>query len=120
MMVNLERMGLKAGWTTGRRHPGRICSLGGAAQVLAAIAGFGALYLVWTIPGSAAQVTMYTIFGLAGISGIAAFAARWAQTTLADRLDILNSALNATPDAEMVLAGDGSMVHANLAFDRLF
>jgi two-component system, cell cycle sensor histidine kinase and response regulator CckA len=120
MMVNLERMGLKAGWTNGLGHPRRIRSLGGAAQLLAAIAGFGALYLVWTNLGSAAQATMYTMFGLVSISGIAAFAAHRAQTALADRLDILNSALNATPDAQMVLAGDGSMVHANLAFDRLF
>jgi two-component system cell cycle sensor histidine kinase/response regulator CckA len=119
-MVNLEQIGHKSGWTIGRKHPGRIYSLGGAAQVLAAIAGLGALYLAWTIRGSAAQATTYTMFGLAGISSIAAFAARWAQTALADRLDILNSALNATPDAQMVLAGDGGMVHANLAFDRLF
>jgi len=63
---------------------------------------------------------MYTMLGLTGIGTIAAFAARWAQTALADRLDVLNAALNATPDAQMVLAEDGSMVHANLAFDRLF
>src|SRR5271169_1706580 len=120
MMVNLEQMGLKAGWTIGCRHPGRIRSLGGAAQVLAAIAGLGALYLVWTNPGSTAQATVYAMFGLAGLSGIAAFASRWGKTALADRLDILNSALNATSDAQMVLAGDGSILHANLAFDRLF
>jgi two-component system, cell cycle sensor histidine kinase and response regulator CckA len=119
MMANLERS-LKAGWTTGRWHPGPISSLVGAVHVLAAIAGLGALYLVWTNAGSSAQATLYTMFGLAGLSGIAAFAARWAQTALADRLDILNSALNATPDAQMVVAEDGSMVHANLAFDRLF
>ena len=120
MMVNLERISLKACRTPGLRHPGRICSLGGAAQILAAITGFGALYLVWTIPGSAAQATMYTMLGLTGIGTIAAFAARWAQTALADRLNVLNAALNATPDAQIILAEDGSMVHANLAFERLF
>jgi two-component system, cell cycle sensor histidine kinase and response regulator CckA len=119
-MVNLERMGLKDGWATHRGHAGLIRSLEGAAQILAAIGGLAALYLAWTISGSVAQATVYTMLGLAGVSGIAAVAARWAQTALADRVDILNLALNTTPDAQMVLAGDGSMVYANLAFDRLF
>ena len=71
-MVNLERMGLKVGWATHRGHAGRIRSLEGAAQILAAIASLAALYLAWTIPGSATQTTVYTMLGLAGISGIAA------------------------------------------------
>src|SRR3974377_404118 len=63
MMVNLERTGLRVGRTIDRRHPGRICSLAGAGQALAAIASFGALYLAWAITGSLAQATGYTIFG---------------------------------------------------------
>ena len=102
------------------RHPGWFRSLGSAAQALAAIAGFGALYLTWTISGSTTQATEYTIFGLAGISGVAAFAARWAQSALADHLDVLSLALDAAPDAQMIVAGDGRMAYANLAFNRLF
>ena len=120
MMVNIERMGLRVGWTTNGRHPGWIRSLGGAGQALAAMAGFGALYLAWTITSSPAQATEYTMFGLAGICGAAAFAARWAQGALAYRLDILNLALDAAPDAQTIVAGDGRMAYANLAFDRLF
>src|SRR6516162_1225206 len=120
MMVNIERMGLRVGWTTNGTHPGWIRSLGGAGQALAAMAGFGALYLAWTITSSPAQATEYTMFGLAGICGAAAFAARWAQGALAYRLDILNLALDAAPDAQTIVAGDGRMAYANLAFDRLF
>jgi len=120
MMVNLERTGLRVGRTIDRRHPGRIRSLAGAGQALAAIASFGALYLAWTITGSLAQATGYTIFGLAGISGVAAVAARWAQAAVADRLDILSLALDAVPEAQMILARDGRMAYANPAFDRLF
>ena len=106
--------------TPNGRHPGWFRSLGSAAQALAAIAGFGALYLTWTITGSTTQATEYTIFGLAGISVVAAFAARLAQSALADHLDVLSLALDAAPDAQMIVAGDGRMAYANLAFDRLF
>lgn len=120
MMVDVERMHLRIGCTPIGRHPAWIRSLGSAAQALAAIAAFGALYLAWTITGSTTQATEYTIFGLAGISGVAAFAAHWAQGALADRLNMLTLALDAAPVAQMIVAGDGRMAYANLAFDRLF
>ena len=115
-MVDTERIGCRPDGG----YPGWIRSLGGAAQALAAIAGFGALYLAWTITGSTTQPIEYTIFGLVGISGVAAFAARRAQGALADRLDMLSLALDAVPDPQMIVAGDGRMAYANLAFDRLF
>jgi two-component system cell cycle sensor histidine kinase/response regulator CckA len=116
MMVDTERIGCRPDGG----YPGWIRSLGGAAQALAAIAGFGALYLAWTITGSTTQPIEYTIFGLVGISGVAAFAARRAQGALADRLDMLSLALDAVPDPQMIVARDGRMAYANLAFDRLF
>jgi len=115
-MVDTERIGCRPDGG----YPGWIRSLGGAAQALAAIAGFGALYLAWTITGSTTQPIEYTIFGLVGISGVAAFAARRAQGALADRLDMLSLALDAVPDPQMIVARDGRMAYANLAFDRLF
>jgi len=119
-MVNAERMGSGAGWTTNGRSRGWIRSVGGAAEALAAIAGISALYLAWTIIGSPARAIEYTMFGLAGLSGVAAFAARWAQGALTDRLDLLSQALDAAPDAQMIVAGDGRIAYANLAFDQLF
>ena len=115
-MVDTERIGCRPDGG----YPRWIRSLGGAAQALAAIAGFGALYLAWTITGSTTQPIEYTIFGLVGISGVAAFAARRAQGALADRLDMLSLALDAVPDPQMIVARDGRMAYANLAFDRLF
>jgi two-component system cell cycle sensor histidine kinase/response regulator CckA len=120
MMVDVERMDPRIGCAPNGRHPGWIRSLGGAAQILAAIAGFGTLYLAWTIAGSTTQATEYAIFGLAGIGGVAAFAARWAQRALANRLDMLSLALDAAPVVQMVVARDGSLAYANLAFDHLF
>jgi len=119
-MIGVERIGLRVGCTTNGRHPGWIRSFGEAAQVLAAIPGFGALYLAWTITGSPTTATEYAMFALGAISGIGAFAARWAQGALADRLDMLSLALDAAPDAQSIIAGDGRMAYANLAFDHLF
>src|SRR6516165_3195408 len=113
-------MGPGVGWATNGRDPGWISSLGGAAQVLAAIAGISALFLAWTIIGSPAHAIEYTMFGLAGISGAAAFAARWAQGALAGRLDILSQALDAAPDAQTIVPADGRIGYANLAFEQLF
>src|SRR5579875_1705563 len=40
--------------------------------------------------------------------------------TLAGRVDILSQALDASPDAELILAPSGRAVHTNMAFHRLF
>src|SRR5215475_8488604 len=120
MMVNSEPTARKTARTMGRRKQERIRSLGAAAQFLATTAGLATLYLAWTISGSPVQATMYIMLGLAGIIGISTFATLWAQTALAEQLDILNVALNAAPDAQAILAADGGLTYANLAFDRLF
>jgi two-component system cell cycle sensor histidine kinase/response regulator CckA len=91
-----------------------------AAQALAAICGFGALYLAWTIAGASAYSTKYTIFGLVGVSGFAVIAVCWAQGGLARRIDILCLALDIAPNAQAIVSGDGQIAYANLEFDRLF
>src|SRR5215467_9477897 len=106
-MVNRERMALRAGRTIGLKNPERIGYLGRTALVVAATATFSVLYLGWTISGSPAQATEYTLLGLAGTIGVCTFANYWTQTTLAGHVDILNLALNATSDAQLILAGDG-------------
>jgi len=121
MAVDAERTGLGAGWTAGRRHRGWIRRLASGTQVLAAIAGgLGAVYLAWASSTPLAQATAITMIGFAGVSVIAGFATRWAQAALTDRLDILTQALEANPDAQMIVAPDGRAAYANLAFHELF
>jgi len=120
MMVNLEGTGPRDGLTTKRGHPGWIRALGAAGQALAAMAGFGALYSAWKIAGSPAHAIEYTMFGLAAVSGAAALTARWAQGALAEQLEMLSLALDAAPDAQMIVAADGRFAYANPAFDTLF
>src|SRR5215472_11833352 len=120
MMVNLERTGPSDGLTSNRGHPGWIRPLGAAGQVLAAMVGLGALYSAWRIAGSPAHALEYTMFGLAAVSGAAALAARWAQGALAERLQMLSRALDAAPDAQMIVTADGRSAYVNPAFEALF
>jgi two-component system, cell cycle sensor histidine kinase and response regulator CckA len=57
---------------------------------------------------------------LAALGGVAALAAHRAQTTLLGRLDLFGQALEASPDAQLVLAPDQSIAYANAAFHALF
>jgi two-component system, cell cycle sensor histidine kinase and response regulator CckA len=94
----------------------RIGSLLNITLVLAAGVGtLGAAWLAWTTAGS---ITLAMIGG-AGIGGFAALAALRANATKAERLDILRQAIDAAPDAQAVIADDGSIAYANESFAHL-
>ena len=89
--------------------------------MLAAIGvGVGILSAAEVIPGTNIAVTAVTMTGLAGVTGVTAFAARWVHAALSGRVDILSQALEASPDAQLVLGPDGRIVYANTAFNDLF
>jgi two-component system cell cycle sensor histidine kinase/response regulator CckA len=113
-------MGLGLDCTTNCRRRRGLPSLAIAAQAFALIACFGTLFLAWTIADSSTRAIAITMVGLAGVSLMGAFATRGAQAVLGDQLNILDEAMSATPDAHLIVAGDGSLVFANPAFDRLF
>ena len=119
-MVHVERTAPGFDWTTDRRRPRWFPSRAGVAPALAVIVWLGTLYSAWTVTGSSARATAIMMIGLAGASVFAAFVSRWAQAALADRLDIMNQALDAAPDAHLIVAADGSAAYANLAFNHLF
>ena len=119
-MVEVERMRRGLDCSTNFRRRSGIPLLAVAAQGFALIACFGTLFLAWTIADSSTRAIALTMIGLAGVSLIGAFATRWAQAVLGDQVNILDQALSATPDAHLIVAGDGGLVFANPAFDRLF
>ena len=80
----------------------------------------GALYASDLISGAKAQAVTSTVIALAVISGFAAFAARAMHTALAGRVDILSQALDASADAQVIIAPDGRIAYANTAFYDLF
>src|SRR5271154_4234569 len=74
-----------------------------------------------TIPIVAVSASILAALGLVQIlAGSAVHAAALAPAALAARLDILAEALDAVPEAQLVVAADGRAVFANVAFQRLF
>src|SRR5260370_2943295 len=110
-----------ANWDAERRQPGWIGRLSNVALVLAiAGAGIEALHLSQLFSGNKTGAAAAAIIGLAAIMGVAAFAARSMHVALAGRVDILSQALEASPDAPLIIAPDGRTVYANTAFYDLF
>jgi two-component system, cell cycle sensor histidine kinase and response regulator CckA len=121
MAVQAERMRWRARWMVEGQLPWWVGVVARASVVLACLgAGLGVLSLTRPIPGAHAQAIAVVAFALAGIFGVAAVAAQWMHATLAGRLDLLNQALDASPDAQLIVAPDGHMAYANTAFDHLF
>src|SRR5579872_4093748 len=91
-----------------------------AAVILAAIGvGIGILYFAEVISGVRVVATVVAIAALAGLIGVAAIAAHWVQGGLAGRVDILNEALEASPDAQLIVTPDGRVAYANAALNNL-
>jgi two-component system cell cycle sensor histidine kinase/response regulator CckA len=110
-----------AGWAVARRPIGWMAVLGNAAAVMAAAGlGAGILYYAEVIPGASAGAMVVTVVTLAAIIGIAAGVAHWMHTRLAGHVDVLTQALDASPDAQLILAPDGRVAYANTAFYTLF
>ncbi|HEX3885033.1 MAG TPA: PAS domain-containing protein [Stellaceae bacterium] len=108
-------------WGAERHQPWWIRWLAHIALVFAAIGvGVGILSAAEIIPGANIAVTAVTMTALAGITGVSAFAARWVHAALSGRVDILSQALEASPDAQLVLDPAGRIVYANTAFNDLF
>jgi two-component system cell cycle sensor histidine kinase/response regulator CckA len=61
-----------------------------------------------------------TMIGLAGLSGIFAFAAGRADAARTRRLDLLRRALDAVPEARLIVTPDQRSEYANAAFERVF
>src|SRR5271169_106862 len=77
------------------------------------------LCLIQILAGSVVYATALAAIGLAAF-GAVGFAGLRAHTAIAARLDILTGALDAVPEAQLVVAADGRAVFANVAFQRLF
>jgi two-component system cell cycle sensor histidine kinase/response regulator CckA len=121
MVADVEGARRWANWAFERRHPGWIGRLSNAALILAG-AGVvvGALYASEVISGTKAQAITSMVIALAVISAFAAFAARAMHAALAGRVDILSQALDASADAQLIIASDGRIAYANTAFYDLF
>jgi two-component system, cell cycle sensor histidine kinase and response regulator CckA len=92
-----------------------------AAVILAAIGlGILILYAAEVISGVRVVTVVVALAALAGLIGVAAVAAYWVHGGLEGRVDILSQALEASPDAQVIVGPDGRVAYANTAFMSQF
>jgi two-component system, cell cycle sensor histidine kinase and response regulator CckA len=72
------------------------------------------------IGGGMARPAAITLVVIALVFGIAAIVARQVHAALAGRLDLLSQALEASPNAHLILAPHGQVAYSNAAFHRFF
>jgi two-component system, cell cycle sensor histidine kinase and response regulator CckA len=95
--------------------------LGAAAIVCGLLAAVLLLVsLAELIGGGMARSAAITLIALAAVFGLAAVVARQVHAALAGRLDLLSQALEASPNAHLILAPNGQVAYANAAFHRFF
>jgi two-component system cell cycle sensor histidine kinase/response regulator CckA len=97
----------------------RRLALIGAGCAVAAIV-LGILGLSDLLTGLAAWPAATLFLVCAALAAGAAAAAQQVQSALLGRLDLFGQALEASPDAQLVLAPDRTVAYANLAFHTLF
>jgi two-component system cell cycle sensor histidine kinase/response regulator CckA len=95
----------------------KLCRVGSATLAFVAAAALAALCIAAAVAGSPARAAAIALIGLAAAG--AAFAAGRTGAVLAARLDILSQALDASPAAQLIMAPDGRVVHANAGCRRL-
>jgi two-component system cell cycle sensor histidine kinase/response regulator CckA len=108
-------------WSPRRGRPVWAGILAQAAVILAAIGvGILILYAAEVISGVRVVAVVVALAALAGLVGVAAIAAHWVHGGLEGRVDILSQALEASPDAQLIVGPDGRVAYANTAFMSQF
>ena len=121
MVADAEGARRWVSWAVEGSRPRRVGLLAqGALVVAAAAAVLFLLYMTDLVSARHFEAAAIALAGLAAAGGAAAIAARWVDRALAGRVDILSQALDASPDAQLIVGPDGGMTYANAAFRRLF
>ncbi len=121
MVADSEAARRLTSWGAARERPAWVGVLAQAAVILAAIGiGIAILYFAEVISGVRVIAAVVAIAALAGLVGIAAIAAHWVNGGLTSRADILIQALEASPDAQLIVGPEGGVAYANAAFNTLF
>ncbi|MGH7037667.1 MAG: PAS domain-containing protein [Stellaceae bacterium] len=108
-------------WPEQREQPWWLLSLATLGLTLCMLgAGIGVLDFARVTAGLKAEALAMILLAIGTIAGGIALAVRWAHAALAGRVDILSQALDASPDAQLILAPSGRRVYANAAFSGLF
>jgi two-component system cell cycle sensor histidine kinase/response regulator CckA len=95
--------------------------LGAIALVCGALGGvLFAVSLAEFVEGRMARPAALILLILAAVCGLASIVARQVHAALAGRVDLLSQALEASPNAHLILSPEGAIAYANAAFHRFF
>src|SRR5277367_5761224 len=122
-VIGLEQAGQRAaqGVPAGRIEQVWVRRLGWFAAFCALAATvLGLLGLVDIVKGVNAWPAALILVVLALLASAASVAAHRTQATLLGRLNLFGQALEASPDAQLILAADQSVAYANAALRELF
>ena len=101
--------------------PSWVQGLSAAALFLALAAlTLGTLLFTEFLQGEVARPAALLLAGLALLCGSAAVVARLVYTSFVGRLALLSQALEASPQAQLIVGPDGAAAYANAAFRRFF
>src|ERR1700676_4309950 len=121
MVADTRAARRRPSWAAERGRPVWVGVLAQAAVILAAIGiGIAILYFAEVISGVKVLAAGVGIAALARLVGGAAIAAHWVHVGLLGHVDILSQALEASPDAQLIVGPHGQAAYANVAFDNLF
>ena len=110
-----------AQWRAVHSRPAWVGLLAQAAVILAAIGvGILILYVAEVISGVRVVAVIVAVAALAAVVGVAAIAAHWVHGGFDRHVDILSQALEASPDAQIIVGPDGRIAYANSAFLSFF
>jgi two-component system cell cycle sensor histidine kinase/response regulator CckA len=101
--------------------PGWMHGLSAAALFLALAAlTLGTLLFTEMLEGDVARPAALALAGLALLCGSAAVVARLVHSSFVGRLALLSQALEASPQAHLIVGPEGAAAYANAAFRRFF
>ncbi|MGE5272053.1 MAG: PAS domain S-box protein, partial [Thiohalocapsa sp.] len=121
MVADTEGPAQPSRWNGERTQPGWIGMLGNVALLLVATGlAVAGLYAVGVLEGKNLAAAAISVFALAAIAGVAAAVGHSVHAVLGSRVDVLSQALDASPDAQLILTPDGRAAYANTAFHSLF
>src|SRR5215468_4296925 len=119
--LGIERRDASAGNRLERNSQLWVGRLGRLAGICAAAALFAAAFAATGLFGGAAWWGVAILLvALAGLAAAAAAAAHRAQAQMLARLDLYSQALEASSDAQLILAADERLAYANRTFLTLF
>ena len=122
MVADTEGAVRSSRWTGERAQAGWLAPLGNAALLLLIATGLAVagLYFAGVLVGTNLAAAAISVVALATIVGVAVAVAHWMQAALGSRVEVLSQALDASPDAQLILTPDGRIAYANTAFHDLF